>query len=95
MSRQIRNLGEICDVLNGYAFKSEDYRGLGHRVIRITNVQKGKIVDEDPKFYDSSQSLEKYELYNGDLLISLTGNVGRVGILNQELLPAYLNQRVG
>ena len=88
-------MGEICDVLNGYAFKSDDYRSFGHRVIRITNVQKGKIVDEDPKFYDTSQSLEKYELYNGDLLISLTGNVGRVGILDQELLPAYLNQRVG
>ena len=29
------------------------------------------------------------------MLISLTGNVGRVGIIDKSLLPAYLNQRVG
>jgi type I restriction enzyme S subunit len=30
----------------------------------------------------------------GDLLISLTGNCGRVGILTEDFLPAALNQRV-
>jgi len=89
-------LGEVCDVLNGYAFKSENYVDGGVRVIRITNVQKGEIVDDNPKFYpnDTKESIEKYKLFNGDLLISLTGNVGRVGILQKELLPAALNQRV-
>ena len=33
-------------------------------------------------------------LEEGDLLISLTGNVGRVAILEKEFLPAALNQRV-
>ena len=33
-------------------------------------------------------------LEQGDLLVSLTGNVGRVAILGKELLPAALNQRV-
>ena len=36
----------------------------------------------------------KYELECGDILISLTGNVGRVAIITTEFLPAALNQRV-
>ena len=38
--------------------------------------------------------ISRYILKDGDLLISLTGNVGRVGILPTEYLPAALNQRV-
>lgn len=89
-------LGDICNILNGYAFKSEKYVDSGIRVIRITNVQKGYIEDIDPKFYsiEYSDELSKYILENGDLLMSLTGNVGRVGILSDKFLPAALNQRV-
>jgi type I restriction enzyme M protein len=89
-------LGEVCDILNGYAFKSKNYVEDGIRVIRITNVQKGKIIDDDPKFYplDTKEPIEKYRLKKNDLLISLTGNVGRVGLLPNYFLPAALNQRV-
>ncbi len=90
------SLGEIAEILNGYAFKSKNYVNDGVRVIRITNVQKGRIVDDDPKFYpqNSKEPIGKYELKENDLLVSLTGNVGRVGILQKEFLPAALNQRV-
>lgn len=88
-------LKEICDLLNGYAFKSSEYISNGYRVIRITNVQKGKIEDNDPIYYKEENKLDKYKLKNDDILISLTGNVGRVGLVNTEILPAYLNQRVG
>ena len=65
-------------------------------MIRIANVQDGKIIDEQPCFYpdDSSEEIERYMLREGDLLISLTGNVGRVGLLPKYMLPAALNQRV-
>jgi len=89
-------LGSVCEILNGYAFKSENYVDKGIRIIRITNVQKGKIVDDNPKFYptNNKERIEKYNLYEDDLLISLTGNVGRVGLFPKDLLPAALNQRV-
>lgn len=89
-------LGNVCEILNGYAFKSENYVKDGIRVLRITNVQKGVIVDENPKFYslDTKESIEQYKLVKDDLLMSLTGNVGRVGLLPNYLLPAALNQRV-
>lgn len=91
-----KKLGEVCDILNGYAFKSSNYVEQGIRVIRITNVQKGYVVDDNPKYYplSSIDEIRKYELKEGDLLMSLTGNVGRVGILDSSLLPAALNQRV-
>ena len=89
-------LGEICELLNGFAFKSSLYVNEGIRVIRIANVQKGYIEDSTPAFYPFSyeKDLSRYMLQEGDLLMSLTGNVGRVGILQKELLPAALNQRV-
>ena len=95
MSNFIR-IGDICEILNGYAFKSSKYVGEGIRVIRITNVQKGFIEDADPQYYPVSEQeeIEKYMLYEGDLLMSLTGNVGRVALLSADMLPAALNQRV-
>ncbi len=88
-------LGDICEVLNGYAFKSEKYTSSGVRIIRIANVQKGYIEDTAPAFYPiDTTDIEKYTLYEDDLLISLTGNVGRVALLKKEFLPAVLNQRV-
>ena len=96
MRKEVK-LGDICNILNGYAFKSKEYVEDGIRVIRITNVQRGNIEDNDPKYYDISKikELKNYMLKENDLLISLTGNVGRVGLLPKKLLPAGLNQRVG
>ena len=89
-------LGEVCEILNGFAFKSLLYVNEGIRIIRITNVQKGYIEDSDPKYYpiEYTNSIEKYILKENDLLMSLTGNVGRVGLISKTMLPAVLNQRV-
>ena len=95
MMEKVR-LGDICNILNGYAFKSSEYKESGIRVIRITNVQSGYIEDKEPKYYsfEKKTEIEKYMLKDNDILISLTGNVGRVGLLKREMLPAALNQRV-
>ena len=88
-------LEDACDILNGFAFKSDKYVENGIRIIRIANVQKGYIDENAPAFYPiDSVGLEKYMLEEDDLLMSLTGNVGRVALLQKEMLPAALNQRV-
>ena len=88
-------LGDVCDILNGFAFKSDQYVDEGIRIIRIANVQKGYIEDSAPVFYPyNSKETEKYNLEEDDILMSLTGNVGRVAKLSKEFLPAALNQRV-
>ena len=89
-------IGEMCELLNGFAFKSNEYVSEGIRVIRIANVQKGYIEDSSPCFYpeDQKYAFEKFMLRKNDLLVSLTGNVGRVGLLPEGMMPAALNQRV-
>ena len=89
-------LGELLNVQNGYAFSSKDYSKSGHFVMRIGNVQNGIISVADPKFINlpPDGKLDRFILSEGDILVSLTGNVGRVGVIEKEHIPAVLNQRV-
>ena len=87
---------DVCDVLSGFAFKSTHYVDEGIRIIRIANVQKGFIEDKTPCYYPITDqaAASTFALRKDDLLVSLTGNVGRVGVMTSDLLPAALNQRV-
>lgn len=93
---EVKKLSEIACLLNGYAFKSTKYVESGIRIIRIANVQDGFITDDKPCYYppNTDEDISKYLLAENDLLVSLTGNVGRVGMLSKSFLPAALNQRV-
>lgn len=88
-------LSEIMDFENGFAFQSSTYLDNGtYRIITIKNVQDGHI-DSDGAAYINSLPLRMKKgcmLHPGDALLSLTGNVGRVGIVCEENL--LLNQRV-
>ena len=89
-------ISNVAELLNGFAFKSQQYTDEGIRIIRIANVQDGYVEDDAPAFYPvkSTKEIERYLLHAGDLLLSLTGNVGRAALLPASLLPAALNQRV-
>jgi len=89
-------LSDYVEFQNGYAFKSSEYASSGHYLIRIKNVQQGFIEISDKCYVGISKSsdLNKFELKNGDIVISLTGNVGRIARIKSEHLPAALNQRV-
>lgn len=65
-------LGDVCNIINGYAFRSEQYVDEGIRIIRIANVQKGYIEDSSPVFYSyDSKDAQKYTLEENDILMSL------------------------
>lgn len=91
-----KKLGEIGYLLNGYAFKSKMYNSFGkYKIITIANVQKGRLILDD---YNSILSIPfdlqtHQRLKKGDILISMTGNVGRVCKVDVE--NCLLNQRVG
>ena len=91
-----KKLGDIAEILNGYSFKSGNYSKFGIRIIRISDVQKGRIADHDIKYYpaDTKEKIERYLLKKNDLVMSLTGNVGRIAMIKDAILPAALNQRV-
>ena len=101
----LRPLGQVADVVSGYAFKSRDFGKNGVPVIKIKNVRLGHVdisnVDYvDQKFLDIP---ERYHVSTGDVLISLTGShisqpnsvVGRVARHTGGLPRCLLNQRVG
>jgi len=94
---EVVKLGEVVKVFNGFAFKSEDYVDNGIRLIRIKNVQKDLILDDNPKFLPANyeNKYPDFVLKQDDILISMTGNPGRIGKIKSDLLPALLNQRVG
>lgn len=90
-----KKLGEVIQIQNGYAFKSGEYSAAGYFLMRISNVQDGEITLSNPKYIQiDDKKLERFVLKNGDILVSLTGNIGRVGMIAEEHLPAVLNQRV-
>ena len=90
-------LKEYATLKNGYAFKSDTYSESGnYKVVTIANVTGNKYISTSdcnsiealPIDIQSHQILKL-----GDILISLTGNVGRVSIVNE--VNCLLNQRVG
>ena len=88
-------LGEVCKLVNGYAFKPSDWTEEGMPIIRIQNLN-----DETAPFnYFSGNIDKKYIVENGDLLFSWSGtpgtsfgaffwNRGR-GVLNQHIFNVY------
>ena len=90
-----RSLGDIGDLKNGFAFRSDSYFEEGdYSIVTIKNVQNGKLVNGFNCIRKLPKKIKKHHLLKmGDLLISMTGNVGRVCLVNQNNL--LLNQRVG
>ena len=83
------------DLLSGYAFRSAEFNDEGiYKIVTIKNVKDGqfdgdnvsRMVDIPPKMP------EHCKLSDGDILLSLTGNVGRVCIVHGD--NYLLNQRV-
>ncbi|RNT21259.1 hypothetical protein B9031_025150 [Klebsiella aerogenes] len=88
-------LSDIAIFQNGYAFKSSTYIDSGDFVIRIGNVHDTGINLNNPAYVNATElNTEKFRLSQGDILMSLTGNVGRTAFIKEEHLPAVLNQRV-
>ena len=91
-------LGEVCDFVNGFAFKSSLFREDGEKIIRITNIN-GRTVDiDDVKYFykeDYKTDLEQFSIQYGDILIAMSGaTTGKIGYYNYNDI-SYLNQRVG
>lgn len=91
-------LGECCNFVNGFAFKSTKFKEKGDTIIRITNINGTGVDVNDVKYFDKSDykaNWQTFEIQKGDILIAMSGaTTGKVGIYNNKTV-AYLNQRVG
>lgn len=88
-------LGEVCTIQGGNAWKSDSYSLTGeYLVVTIANVTgEYFIADKKGNRIDINPNEMQYVLKKGDILISLTGNVGRVSKMTES--KGVLNQRVG
>ncbi len=103
-------LGNRLKVISGYAFKSSDFLDIKENnipVVKIKNIKNGYVDIENDTQYVSNEKLnidDKFKVFNGDILISLTGSqitqpnsvVGRIAkcYFNDNQI-ALLNQRAG
>ena len=92
------SLKNHLSVSGGFAFKSTEFQKSGIPVLRIGNINTGKFRPKDLMFWKEDASLENYAIYPNDVLISLTGTVGKddygnVCIIGDDYPKYYLNQR--
>lgn len=91
-----KRLGEILSLRNGFAFKSETYSSTdNYKIITIANVQNGKLdLSDYNTIKDIPASIQHHQILSkGDILVSMTGNIGRVCRVDSP--NCLLNQRVG
>lgn len=92
---KVGTINEIIQILSGYAFKSDTFTEAGpYRLITIKNVQDGSLNIDGAAYLSEIPDKMPQHCYLaiGDILLSLTGNVGRVCIVDRDGL--LLNQRV-
>lgn len=92
-------LGKLSDAVTGNAFKTSEYADEGTFVLRVTNINPdGTINLADKKFIPHNLAETKYNgfsLKQGDiLLVMVGGSLGKIGIVDNECLPALLNQNM-
>ena len=90
-------ISQIGSLKNGYAFQSSSYDSSGeYEIITIANVsgERNIYTEECNRIHTLPSDLQSHqELKDGDILISMTGNVGRVSLCKEG--KYLLNQRVG
>ncbi len=97
---KMQKLKDVAEILGGFAFKSgslinEEIAEGYLPVIKIGNVLKNGDLDTlNVQYHKFDNSLEKYVIHSGDILVAMTGaTVGKV--VSSPVNNLLLNQRVG
>ena len=91
-------LGDICNLVAGFAFKSKDFGNYPNKVVKIADIQPpvvntNELAGVDLSNYDPIK-LSKYLVSKGDYVLAMTGaTIGKLGRITDEV-EAYINQRV-
>lgn len=91
-------LGDVCNLIAGFAFKAKDFGEFPTKVIKIGDIKPPFVdyvgqVGVDISCYDINK-LSKYTVRYGDYVLAMTGaTIGKVGKYISEH-PSYINQRV-
>lgn len=95
---QLLSLSSLAKITSGYAFKAADFCERGVHIIRMSDLN-GEYVDLEGSAMvppTAVAGLERFELFEGDILLGMSGSLGKLGIVPR--IPAgskvFLNQRV-
>ena len=92
---EVKKLGEVCKLKNGFAFKSINYQSEGVPVIRISDINGGIVSTKDTVRVEKTEDYKNYLVEENDILIAMSGaTTGKFGIF-KGIEEAYQNQRVG
>lgn len=91
-------LSHHLKIIGGYAFKSDRFTDEGIPILRIGNINSGHFLPVNMVYWPDDSALARYKVFPGDLVMSLTGTVGKddygnVCILGGDYDEYYLNQR--
>jgi|GEM_PF-3363620 len=94
---QVLPIGKHIKLQGGNAFSASNYVSDGIPLVRIGNVGKGVFVANDFVYIseDEHANNESVHLRENDILMGMTGELGKVARIGKKHLPAILNQRVG
>lgn len=98
---EVKKLGDALKVIGGGAFKSNDASQAGVKWLKISNVGINQAVWDDESYLPSTliKDNENFLLKEGDYVIALTRPILdrklKIAKLNENDVPALLNQRVG
>lgn len=93
-------VGDVVQMLNGYAFKSDWFEKSGVRLLRNVNVSHGHLNWEQPAFISEVRAadLAQFSLREGDLVLTLDRPLISTGLkfarVRRSDLPCLLLQRV-
>ena len=92
-----KRLGDILELQHGYQFRTSDFTKEGLAIIKISNVIGNNLYLQDLSFINSNRLKEfsRFEISKGDILMSLTGNIGRVIEVESVPFKMIQNYRVG
>ena len=95
---KIHAFNEVAEIIHGYQFRDQDFTEVGIPIVKIGEIGlTGELELAKCSFIDKSR-LNEFEnkiIRNGDILMALTGYIGRMCLVEGIKEPILQNYRVG
>ena len=92
-SNNSNNFNNVFKTFNGGTFQSKYYVKFSpYKLITIKNVDDNGFNTNCTSFLSEEKTNQRFLLNKGDIILTMTGNIGRTGIVDEN--NCYLNQRV-
>jgi type I restriction enzyme S subunit len=92
-----KKLGELLDFLtSGSRGWAKHYADAGDLFLRIQNVRQDELLLDDVAYVNAPDTAEarRTHVKPGDVLLSITADLGRTAVVPDELGPAFINQHL-